>query len=116
MVISEFVNVFVRTIMFTYKKKDIKKFRNSKSFKYHTETIVSGVRKIIDLCTLLDSDLPVFSIDKILTEYLAGKSDFNDLIFSDVCYTKKLTLVTHDGDFKNHRGPILTANQNLLTK
>ena len=70
--------------------------------------------KITNCCTLLDSGFSDLQIDGMFADYAKGKFDFNDQIIAELCSKKKLTLVTHDGDFKNYHVPLLTANRRLL--
>lgn len=41
--------------------------------------------------------------------------DFNDQVLAELCKSRNLTLVTHDGDFKDLGLNLLTANQSLLS-
>ena len=116
LVMSEFVNTYARIKWqnSSSSKDKFKKFRTSKDFKPIAGEIAYAARKITNRCTLLDSGFSYVQIDGVFTEYAKGKFDFNDQIIAELCRKKKLTLATHDGDFKNYHVPLLTANRQLL--
>ena len=116
LVMSEYVNTYARIKWqnSSAAKDKFKKFRISEEFKPIAEEIASAARRITSCCTPLDSGFPYLQIEDVLTDYAKGEFDFNDQIIAELCRKKKLTLVTHDGDFKNHRAPLLTANRKLL--
>lgn len=53
-------------------------------------------------------------VTELLNEFVAGECDFNDQVITRLCKKEKLTLITHDADFKGAGIPILTANHRLL--
>ena len=56
----------------------------------------------------------MLEMNELLDDYAAGGFDFNDQVITELCKRKGLTLITHDGDFKDSGVPILTANKKLL--
>lgn len=123
LIISEFVNTYARMKWSTslsdkqFKNKfknEFKKYRKSKQFKPVAKQIASAAKKITSMCQVLDSGFSQLPHHKLFESYATGSFDFNDQIFSELCRSERLTLVTHDGDFNGQGIPILTANQNLL--
>lgn len=120
LVLSEFVNAYARQIYSgqTIYEKDFsehyarfKNFRNSKDFKPFARHISDTVRNILKHCHYINHDVNATDIEDFIS---AGQVDFNDLIISDICRKKELTLVTHDADFWKEDLRILTANNELI--
>ena len=115
LIISEFVNRYIRLkhelIQPTVSFKD---FRNGPFFKIHAQSTADEVRRILKHCSRIESGFEKLNMEKLLNDFVAGGSDFNDQIISKLCKDKKLSLVTHDGDFRDPGLSVLTANRNLL--
>lgn len=117
LIVSEFINTYARLkwkwlfASFT----DFKQFRNSEDFKPVAKDIAADVRRVLQLCTRVESGFESVAIDALIDEYAAGDSDFNDQILTALCVTEKLRLVTDDGDFKGRGIPVITANKRLLS-
>lgn len=119
LIISEFINRFARLehqrlCSSGQSPKDYKQFRNSPSFQPVAQAIVSAVRKIVKITTRCESGFTLVDIDVLLTEFEAGKHDFNDQILTNLCQSQSLKFVTHDTDFKGKDLNILTANRQIL--
>jgi predicted nucleic acid-binding protein len=118
LIVSEFVNAYARLKYNIVKgrpgvPRDFKQFRNTSTFKAIAVDIAGDVRNIVKDCTRLDNGFATLAIDSLVNEYSRGESDFNDLVLDELCESKGLKLVTHDGDFKGKNITILTANKHL---
>ncbi len=117
LVVSEYINTYARRKMkfVAPRFKNFKNFRNSKHFKPVAKDITADTNKILQHCSRIESDFEMIKISDLLNDYAKGNTDFNDQVITELCKNNKLTLVTHDGDFKTQEIPILTANKSLLT-
>ena len=116
LVLSEFINTYSRT-QWKFVARHIesfKDFRNSSDFKPVAQEIGAKVTSILKHCSRIESGFSTLAIDDLITDYAAGNSDFNDQVITEICRSNKLTLITHDGDFRSQEIPILTANSQLL--
>lgn len=118
LVLSEFINRYAR---FAYNltkdagsKLDFKGYRRSAAFKPVAKDIETSVRRILRHCQRAESNFSACDLDRLLTEFGQGDSDFNDQLMLELCKANGLTLITHDGDFKNCGVTVLTANKGLL--
>jgi len=116
LVVSEFINSYAR---WEYKQsltkyKTFKDFRKSSSFTGIAKDISNNVKRIINQCKRCGYDFVKEDIEKLLTEFGYGDFDYNDQIFTEICKSNGLILVTDDGDFKGLGLNILTANNRLL--
>jgi predicted nucleic acid-binding protein len=124
LVLSEFINRFVHMeydrllppIKREKNKNNYKIFRASKDGKDAAREIVIHTHKILSYAQICDLDYNFIKpgLPNHLSEYEKSNSDFNDLLYIELCKKNDFTLVTHDGDFKNCGIPVLTANRNLL--
>ncbi len=115
MVISEFINSFARMEFkqqFTFTR--FKDFRNSSAFLSTAEEIAYNVKRILNITLRCDSDIADLDLVHIVEYFETGSYDFNDLIFTEICKSRNMVLVTHDGDFKGSGLEVLTANRKLL--
>ena len=55
-------------------------------------------------------------MNALLTDYESKCPDFNDQILVELCKSRSLKFVTHDGDFKDYSITVLTANKGMLSK
>jgi hypothetical protein len=124
LVLSEFINRFAH-LEYDRKmprenrlpnKNNYKIFRKSKDGQNTAREIVINTNKILKDSQLCDLNYNFIKkkLPTQLKEYEKFESDFNDLIYVELCKERKFTFVTHDGDFKNHNIDILTANNELL--
>ena len=114
LIVSEFINRYARIIWRNKKpKEDFKKFRNSQYFKPTAQNISADVRLVLQHCSQIESGFAILEMDDLLDDYATGGFDFNDQVITELCKREGLTLVTHDGDFKDSGIPILTANRKL---
>ena len=123
LVLSEFINTYARYFhgkrfknLPPHEKKDFKKYRSTEEFKREASLIINETKKIMKLSSRCNLDFEATEIDLHLSEFEGCKSDFNDIIYKDICKTNDFTLVTNDGDFKKCGIPILTANSNLISQ
>ena len=116
LVLSEFINTYSRTQwkFVTRHIESFKDFRNSSDFKPVAQEIADKVTSILKHCSRIESGFSTLAINDLITDYAAGNSDFNDQVITEICRSNKLTLITHDGDFRSQEIPILTANSQLL--
>ena len=115
LIVSEFINRCARLQweLAAPSIKNFKDFRNNPYFKLHAQGIVDDVKRILKHCSRIESGFEKLSINDLLDSYASGGFDFNDQVIAELCKREGLTLVTHDGDFKDSGIPILTANRNL---
>lgn len=120
LVLSEFINRYSRIehniVKDSHGPKEFKRFRKSPEFKTVAEDIVTASRQILKHCKRTGSGFESVDINAILTDYKERCPDFNDQMLVEICKTKGLKLVTHDGDFKHCGLILLTANKNILLK
>lgn len=115
LVISEVINTYARTKWrYSYSKMKFKKFRNSSKFDPIAKEIADDVRRIVGHCSRIESGFGFVDIGRLIDEYEAGRSDFNDQVIRELCRSKGLKLITDDGDFNSQGIAVLTANQRLL--
>lgn len=97
------------------KEMDYKTFRETEHFEDTAFLISTCIRKIAMISRLCDLDR---TDNELLYEFADkfadGKYDFNDMVFTEICKKNNLTLVTHDGDFKDCGVQIITANKRML--
>jgi predicted nucleic acid-binding protein len=121
LVASEFVNRYARLLhqLFTGAVLDTpsayKEFRESANFTGVAQQIASDLRRITGNCQRIESGFRGLDISALLIKFEAGKLDFNDLIFAELCESRNLMFVTHDKDFRGVNTTVLTANGKLLT-
>lgn len=126
LVLSEFVNRFAR-LEYDRKMPPIKREPNRNNYKIFRKSgdgqntareIVININKILNKSELCDLDYNCIKpkLSAQLKEYEKFDSDFNDLIYVELCKEKKFTFVTHDGDFNNHDIRVLTANNAMLSR
>lgn len=121
-VLSEFINTYVRLEFNILKKKypnkilDFKKdFRGTKKYRNVISDIkITLKRQILKFTQRIDDKFNKMDIDELLLDL--ENSDFNDNYYICLCEIENLKIVTHDKDFKSKATniPILTANSKLL--
>lgn len=120
LVLSEFINAYARFMYNrlppTTKPPDFKTFRNSDDFQPIAREISKYSRRIVSKCQRIESGFESVNLSSLLTEYGAGKSDFNDQILAGLCRDRGLKLITHDGDFQAENLTVITANSKLLSQ
>lgn len=116
LIVSEFINLYSRTEHKLQSTTPFKTFRQSVAFKPIAQNISAIVKRILRDCQRVESGFSTCDITDLLDVYGKGKSDFNDLILTQICQDKGLKLVTHDGDFKGKNLTVITANHNLIRK
>lgn len=119
LILSEFINSYARLMHNIVRfnpgiPRDFKRFRASAMFKPIAQDIALAVRRVLKNCEQVDSGFDMLDIDALVSEYEQGNSDFNDLVITDLCKRRGLTLITDDSDFKGSALTVLTANKNLL--
>ena len=118
LVLSEFINRFAHEafeqITDDAGPERYKDYRDSAEFKTVAREIRISAAKIVSVAKCCDSGLPNIDIHSILDAFGRGCLDFNDQIITEICKSRKLTLVTHDGDFSGEV-QTLTANARLLS-
>ena len=115
LIVSEFINSYAR-IMWrnSIPTMDFKQFRNSRQFKPIAQYIAADAKNVLHHCSPIESGFAMLEMNELLDDYAAGGFDFNDQVITELCKRKGLTLITHDGDFKDSGVPILTANKKLM--
>jgi len=120
LIISEYVNRYARLRHNILKSRsgispDFKQFRNSADYSAVASDIAGDVRQILKHCERIESEFGTLDIAGLVDEFEKGGSDFNDLVLAELCKSRNLTLVTHDGDFKDRGLNLLSANKGLLS-
>ena len=118
LVLSEFINRYARLEweLSPSPRRPFKTFRNSADFKPIAQDIVDDVKQIMNHCSRLESGFATVAMESLLAEYAEGNADFNDQVITALCKRNRLTLITHDSDFRAQDIPILTANPSLLQR
>lgn len=116
LIVSEIVNRLARMKWNRSKYRQFKDYRDSNEFEAEAIQLTSTVRQILRHCVKLESGFPLVDVESLLDAFEAGAYDFNDQIILDVCRRHGLTLVTHDGDFREADVTIVTANRKLLKR
>jgi len=115
LIVSEYMNTYARIKKnIVAPKKKFKDFRKSPAFKPIASDIAADIKRIISLCSMIDSGFKELEINDLLNEYAFGDSDFNDQVITALCKKKRLKLVTDDADFKGKGIQVVTANKRLL--
>jgi predicted nucleic acid-binding protein len=118
LVLSEVVNTIARfrfnSLPKAKRPTSFKAYRNSQAFKPIAKEIADACRRILKECIRIDTVFSTLDIKSALDRYEKGSCDFNDLILAEICKSKKLKLVTDDGDMKTPGPIILTENHHLL--
>lgn len=116
-ILSEFINACSRyeynLVPAKTRPADFKKFRNSAAFEPIANEISINVNKILKITKRCETPFHTMDVSSIISDFSKGKFDHNDLILENLCKTKGLTLLTHDGDFSGKGIDILTANEKL---
>ena len=120
LILSEYINRYARLRHNLVKTRsgishDFKQFRKSADFNAIAFDIAGDVRQILKHCERVESEFAALDITALIDEFEKGDSDFNDLVLAELCKSRNLTLVTHDGDFKDRGLKVLTANKSLLS-
>lgn len=115
LILSEFINRYSR-LKFNLQKKspDFKSYRQSSDFKPVAKEIADAVRRIVKHCKCVESGFASMDMDVLLTDYESKCPDFNDQVLAELCKSRSLKFVTHDGDFKDYDITVLTANRRML--
>ncbi len=119
LVLSEFINRWARLehgLCYSdpASRPPFKQFRQSPGFRPVAQAIAVAARRILQVCTRLESGFSTLDISALINEYEEGESDFNDQVLAELCRRNGLKLVTHDGDFKDRGLTLVTANRYLL--
>jgi len=116
LVLSEFINRYARLgyELYAAAYPTFKNFRQSPDFKPVAQTIAVTAQRILQTCARLESGFAALDVAALMSEYEQGEADFNDLVLADLCRRNGLTLVTHDGDFKDCGLTLVTASRYLL--
>ncbi len=117
-VISEFVNRYLRIAFSNYTKKNhLINFNYKKDYR-QTDDFTEAWKNVCDIVNnrILSKTITInFEYDKSSFENLLDSNnsdtDFNDNHIMNLCHTNDLYLLTHDGDFKNSEINIITENQ-----
>ncbi len=119
LVISEITNVLLRIDYRQWKDnnkfydKDFKRdFVGTEDYKRSVKSISIIINKILSLPNVLriSDDFHVMDVTSILKDL--EKIDFNDSVYTAICYAKKCKMVTNDSDFLQvaNRIDVLTAD------
>jgi len=121
LIVSEFINAYAR-IKFYIQFPDpssrprFKQFRQSVDFEPIAQTIAADTKRVLQYCKRVESEFDTLDVTTLMNEYGKGNSDFNDQVLAELCKSKRLTLVTDDGDFTDTGLTIVTANRRLLSR
>jgi len=117
LVLSEFVNRYSRYRFDIWKPTEevtFKDFRSSTDYPPVAKDIANAVREILRMCQLVGPDLESIDVEALLADFEKNQRDFNDQLLAQMCRSKNLTLITHDGDFKGYEITVFTANGQML--
>lgn len=118
LILSEFVNRFARMEFELWKSTlgnaDFKAYRNHPDFREVAAAIAAAIRRILRQARPVESGFTSIHMDVFLHDYVEKQPDFNDRVLLELCRNSRLTLVTHDADFKDCGIPVITANPRLL--
>jgi predicted nucleic acid-binding protein len=115
LVLSEVINAYSRIRWkLVCPSCTFKVFRNGPQFIPTAEEIADYVRRIIRMCSRIESGYEIIDVEALMDEYQGGGFDYNDQVFRELCKNKGWTLVTDDGDFDAQEISVLTANERLL--
>lgn len=116
LIVSGFINAYARLKwnVMGNPHGNFKRFRKSRDFKPIARDIAADIRRVLRHCHRVEDDFNVLNIDRLVTEFERGDSDFNDQVIAALCRNRGLKLVTDDGDFRDCDIPIVTANKRLL--
>lgn len=116
LVLSEFVNTYARLKwqLIAPHIKAYKAFRKSPDFKPVAQDIAGDVKRVMHLCSRIESGFEVLDVDDLMESFAEGDADCNDQVIAALCKRKGLKLVTDDGDFSASGIPVVTANKRLL--
>lgn len=117
LVLSEFVNKYLRIKYKAWKpipEASFKDFRSSTDYPAVAKDIANAVRGILKTCRPVNSGLESIDMEALLTDFEQKERDFNDQVLAELCASKNLALITHDGDFKGYGITVLTANPQML--
>lgn len=118
LVLSEYLNRYCRIEWEgRYKKTHFKykAFRDSSDFNSVGRSAASFARKISSICVRYSTSSEKLDIEKALSGFETGESDFNDALIADVCKIHGFKLLTNDADFHFGGIEILTSNPKLLS-
>lgn len=119
-IVSEVVNRISHDEYNLYKDPNAKEFtykifRGLEDYKEIASFISDQIRLIADYTKLCDINIEKNNLLYDLADIFEDcKHDFNDIIILKMCEEKSLTLVTHDGDFKDCGLKVITANRFML--
>lgn len=116
LIVSEFINTYARLKwkLLPAPPAEFKQFRKSDDFKPIAQGIAADVKRVLKHCTRVDSGFESSAIDRLIDDYAAGDSDFNDQVLTSLCKETGLKLLTDDGDFKGQGICVISANKRLL--
>ena len=123
MILSEFINRFLRLAFHVYKannKKGIhfdykKQYQQTKNFKETIQLIFSTIKnKILPGAAVVNFNHENSSIVELMDGLQDKMIDFNDLHFEKLCKVKGFFLLTDDGDFSSSPLDIISGNPRIL--
>lgn len=120
LIISEVINSWARLEFnqlskeLGFESNEFKRFRETPKFLEVATDISINMEKILRWSKRFDSCLESIDMEKIISKYMSGTFDFNDIIFEEICMAHDFILVTNDQDFSATDINILTANKNML--
>ena len=118
LILSEFINRYSRSKCWLEKGSSdpttFKRYRQSSDFKPVAKEIADAVRRILKHCECIESDITSIDMSTLLTDYESKCPDFNDQVLAELCKSRSLKFVTHDGDFKDYDITVLTTNRRML--
>jgi len=117
LVLSEFINRYLRIKYKVWKRRkevEFKGFRSSTDYPAVAKDTANAVRVILKVCRPVDTALESIDMEALLIDFEKNRRDFNDQVLAETCRSQDLTLITHDGDFRGYEITVLTANNRLL--
>jgi len=117
MILSEYLNRYCRiewSALHRAAEPDFKRFRKSPAFQTVGQGAATFARSMLKLCTCHDHPFSTADVMRVLADFEAGSSDFNDGLLAETCRHHNWKLVTNDSDFTAGGIEILTTNPKLL--
>ncbi len=120
-VVSEFINRMVHDehrfqVGLGVADKNFKAWRRSTDYRNFAPIVAAQTRAFTSSCTLIEHSFDSGTFGKCLLAFEEDSCDLNDELLLQICKDRRLTFVTHDGDFQQADIPVLTANPAYLRR
>ncbi len=117
MILSEYLNRYCRiewNALHKTAQPDFKVFRRCPAFLMVGQGAATFARSMLKLCTRHDHPFATADVARVLADFEAGATDFNDGLLVETCRLHGWKLVTNDSDFTTGGIEVLTSHPVLL--